>query len=352
MIDGIQLARRCTSNGRKVPLLITCGGRQPAKAEIADHGHCIPKPYRPTDVLNEIAAMDSEAAARAADFRTWRTWCGAPLSFVLALAAGDALSQNGGCARCATVPAALEVAAPQRPAESRRTKRVAVRYDLRSERPKRGAFGGSYVVCVRACDGSFFPISYFGGSPSDQQEVCQSLCPNATVALYSLPFGGTIDEAVSINGEPYANLSNAHKFEQTFDASCSCRALGQSWAEALAAAEAKYGHHPHDTIVTEEQSLRMSRPLQDPNETPAVPQSAQGGATTAAELVEPADNLDINGIDTGLKAAAAAMSRATSGIQYEGAQNGANYGLHQGQMVDETGPDRRSWRVRILPPAF
>jgi hypothetical protein len=28
------------------------------------------------------------------------------------------------------------------------------------------------------------------------QEICQSLCPNATVALYSLPFGGTIDEAV------------------------------------------------------------------------------------------------------------------------------------------------------------
>jgi hypothetical protein len=102
-------------------------------------------------------------------------------------------------------------------------------------------------------------------------------------ALYSFPLGGTIDDAVSANGEPYANLSNAHKFEQTFDASCSCRAPGQSWAEALAAAEAKYGHHPHDTIVTEEQSLRMSRPLQDQNETPAVPQSAQGGATAAAE---------------------------------------------------------------------
>ena len=231
-------------------------------------------------------------------------------------------------------------------------KRVALRFDLRSERPKRGAFGGSYVVCVRACDGSFFPVSYFGGTALEVQEICQSLCPNATVALYSLPFGGTIDEAVSINGEPYANLSNAHKFEQTFDASCSCRAPGQSWAEALAAAEAKYGHHPHDTIVTEEQSLRMSRPLQDPNETPAVPQSAQGGATTAAESVEAADNLDINGVDTGLKAAAAAMSRATSGIQYEGAQSGANYGLYQGQTVDETGPDGRSRRVRILPTAF
>lgn len=295
------------------------------------------------------------AAGRVVEFRTSLTWRGPALSFALfalALAAGDALSQNGGCARCASVPVAPEAAASRRTPEPRRMKRVALRFDLRSERPKRGAFGGSYVVCVRACDGSFFPVSHFGGNPSDVQEICQSLCPNATVALYSLPFGGTIDEAVSVNGEPYANLPNAHKFEQTFDASCSCRAPGQSWAEALAAAEAKYGHHPHDIIVTEEQSLRMSRPLQDPNETPAVPQSAQGGATTAAESVEPADNLDINGVDTELKAAAAAMSRATSGIQYEDAQSGANYGLHQGQTVDETGPDGRTRRVRILPPAF
>ena len=45
---------------------------------------------------------------------------------------------------------------------------------------------------------------------------------------------GVIDEAVSAKGEPYANLPNAHKFERTFDASCSCRTPGQSWAEALA----------------------------------------------------------------------------------------------------------------------
>ena len=181
------------------------------------------------------------AAALAVDFRTSLTWRGTVLSFAsfaLALVAGDAPSQSGGCARCGSAPVAPEAAAPQRTAEPRRMKRMALRFDLRSERPKRGAFGGSYVVCVRACDGSFFPVSYFGVNPSDVQEICQSLCPNATVALYSLPFGGTIDEAVSINGEPYANLSNAHKFEQTFDASCSCRAPGQSWADALAAAEA------------------------------------------------------------------------------------------------------------------
>jgi two-component system, response regulator PdtaR len=63
-LDGIQLAQRVHEQWPEVLLLITSGGRQPAKAEIADHGHFIAKPYLPTDVLNEIGAMDSEADAR------------------------------------------------------------------------------------------------------------------------------------------------------------------------------------------------------------------------------------------------------------------------------------------------
>ena len=59
------------------------------------------------------------------------------------------------------------------------------------------AHAGSYAVCVRTCDGSFFPVSYSGaGSRGDSlEEVCRALCPNADVALYSFPFGGTIEEA-------------------------------------------------------------------------------------------------------------------------------------------------------------
>jgi hypothetical protein len=57
-------------------------------------------------------------------------------------------------------------------------------------------------------------------------------------------------------------------------------------------------------------------------------------------------------LEPGLKAAAATMIRATSGIKYDEGPSGANYGLHRGQVVDETGPDGRTRRVRILPPAF
>jgi hypothetical protein len=142
-----------------------------------------------------------------------------------------------------------------------------------------GSGGEPCSICVRVCDGAFFPVSYISAqSRADSLGgVCQSLCPNADVVLYSMPFGGTIDQAVSVTGEPYARLPNAHKFEQSFDATCSCRAQGQSWAEALAAAEAKYGSHSHDIFVTAADVERTSRPVEDPKQKPAKMDSGQPG---------------------------------------------------------------------------
>ena len=63
-LDGIQLARKVHEQWPHVLLLITSGGRKPERAEIADHGHFIPKPYAPHEVLREIADLDREAETR------------------------------------------------------------------------------------------------------------------------------------------------------------------------------------------------------------------------------------------------------------------------------------------------
>ena len=173
---------------------------------------------------------------------------------------------------------------------------------------------------MRTCDGSFFPVSYSGaGSRADSlEEVCRALCPNADMALYSFPFGGTIDEAASSsNGEPYANLPNAGKFQQTYDPNCSCRRKGQSWADALADAEARYGHEKHDILVTPEKSAEMARPIVDPKAKPAADPKAKAaapGAGPPARRGKRAPVLDANGADTKLSAAAATVSREASGI--------------------------------------
>jgi CheY-like chemotaxis protein len=42
-LDGIQLAQKVHEQWPQVLLLLTSGGRQPAKGEIADHGHFYPQ---------------------------------------------------------------------------------------------------------------------------------------------------------------------------------------------------------------------------------------------------------------------------------------------------------------------
>ena len=249
------------------------------------------------------------------------------------------------------------------------------------ELEKNGAHvsAGSYAVCVRTCDGSFFPASYSGANRADSlEEVCRSLCPNTDVALYSFPFGETINEAVSPTGERYVDLPNALKFQQTYDSSCSCRRKGESWAEALAAAEARYGHEPHDILVTPQKSLEMSRPIiakvaadaktkptksnaaaivaappadaSPANVAPAGSSASAAGSTPALDASAAA--LDPNGAETALSAAAATVSRETSGIAGGDAQSGTSYRVGQGETVTEKGPDGVNRKVRIVGPAL
>jgi Protein of unknown function (DUF2865) len=277
------------------------------------------------------------------------------LGFILLAAAlASALAQTSGCARCGAVPSSpiMRAETPLRMV----SREEAPRREARRESIwRRIAGGGPYTVCVRTCDGGFFPVTYFGArSRADTlEEVCRSLCPNAEVKLYSFPLGGTIDEAVSSTGEPYDRLPNAHKFEQSYDSSCSCRRAGESWAEALANAEAKYGHNAHDVLVTPEKSAEMSRPIEDAKTIAARVSLIKADAATMVDASDPPElDLDINGVDTKLSAAAASMSRETSGIKGESAQSRAIYRLNQGRMVEEKGPDGSPRRVRIVGPTF
>ena len=156
-----------------------------------------------------------------------------------------------------------------------------------------GAASGTYrTVCARSCDGFYFPIS-FATVPSrfaDDERTCKALCPaaDATLFTYRNP-GEDMNQAVSINGQPYSQSPNAFKYRQAFDKACSCKAVGQTWSDALKniddkAAAAQQG----DIIVTDESSKRMSQPqkgapsAQKKAGTVATPANAQPLPTGAA----------------------------------------------------------------------
>src|SRR3954468_10081873 len=94
------------------------------------------------------------------------------------------------------------------------------------------AQGGSVrTVCVRTCDGYYFPVSY-ATSPArfaQDEKTCQRMCPASEVMLFSYPTqGADITQATSINGQPYTALPNALKYRTEFNPSCSCKRAGQS----------------------------------------------------------------------------------------------------------------------------
>src|SRR4051812_10106336 len=128
--------------------------------------------------------------------------------------------------------------------------------------PQSGTFR---TVCARSCDGAYFPISFatVPGRFPDDERTCKNLCPaaEATLFTYRNP-GEDMNQAVSINGQPYASSPNAFRYRQEFNPSCACKAAGQTWSDALKSIDDKAAAEQQgDIIVTEENAKKMSRPL-------------------------------------------------------------------------------------------
>jgi hypothetical protein len=138
------------------------------------------------------------------------------------------------------------------------------------ETPQSGTYR---TVCVRTCDGYFFPISY-STVPSkfaDDEKVCQAMCPASEVALYSHRNPGEdISQAVSSSGRNYSELPNAFAYRKAFNPSCSCKASSETWAEALKHINDQTVERG-DIVVNEERARQLSQPQVDAQGKPIRP---------------------------------------------------------------------------------
>lgn len=127
--------------------------------------------------------------------------------------------------------------------------------------------GGSQALCVRTCDGGYFPLSISARQrdSEDLQQLCTALCPGTEAKLFTRVPGREVTSAVSIEGDAYANLPNALKFEKSFDKACTCKPADKSWAEALAEAERVLGDgRKGDIVVTPERAEELSKLVGQP----------------------------------------------------------------------------------------
>jgi hypothetical protein len=152
--------------------------------------------------------------------------------------------------------------------------------------PQSGTFR---TVCVRSCDGAYFPVS-FATMPArfpDDEKTCKALCPAAEATLYAYRNPGEdMNQAVSISGQSYSASPNAFRYRQEFNPSCACKAAGQTWSDALKSIDDKAAAEQQgDIIVTEESAKKMSRPL--PKAVPAAAKKGAAPAGTAATAPAP-----------------------------------------------------------------
>ncbi len=127
-----------------------------------------------------------------------------------------------------------------------------------------GQMGGTFrTICVRTCDGYYFPISFATAQDRfrDDEETCQRMCPASEVSLYTYHNPGEeVAQAVSLNGRLYTELPNAFSYRKALNPACSCRRPGESWADALKVNGNDDTVLPGDVVVTEQNAKRLSQP--------------------------------------------------------------------------------------------
>ena len=151
-----------------------------------------------------------------------------------------------------------------------------------------GAPNGTYhTVCVRTCDGYYFPISYstLPTHFAEDEKTCQRECPAADVGLYSFRNPGeSMDQAVSTTGQLYTALPSAYRYRTQLISGCSCRKAGESWQDALKNADDSSTLVSGDIVVTDQNAKALSQPprpngKQTATALPAPPAAASPAST-------------------------------------------------------------------------
>lgn len=98
--------------------------------------------------------------------------------------------------------------------------------------PSRGSDFGALpfatyrTVCVRLCDGYFFPVSFstLTNHFERDMDVCQTQCAAPAELFYHQNPGGTMEQAVSARtNSPYISLKTAFRYRKEYVQGCSCK---------------------------------------------------------------------------------------------------------------------------------
>ncbi|WP_068081932.1 DUF2865 domain-containing protein [Polycladidibacter stylochi] len=142
-----------------------------------------------------------------------------------------------------------------------------------------GPTSGYKTMCVRSCDGYYFPINN-NAQPTEFAEdeaICQSMCPSARSELYVYRTPGErLEDMRSLTGVPYRNHPNAFRFQNGAVAACGCEA-NPAQQEGIGQAH----KNPQPSFVAGQPGTTLSN--ENPLANSTGPSEATGSITTAQQ---------------------------------------------------------------------
>lgn len=151
-------------------------------------------------------------------------------------------------------------------------------------------------VCVRLCDGFYYPVSYstYGSRLAQDAEKCQANCAApAELYVYRNP-GQEIEQAISLQGSAYMDLPVALRYRKEYVNGCSCKQTEYNPTK-IEAANKKAQADPAATAAQANAAGGAPAPAPAQPATPAVPGEMPeldlditGSAEPAAPPAQPA----------------------------------------------------------------
>jgi Protein of unknown function (DUF2865) len=122
-----------------------------------------------------------------------------------------------------------------------------------NETTKRDAGGSYQTMCVRTCDGYYWPVNY-PASRKDfprHADACEATCGTGT-KLYFRPNPGTdAEEMVDLDGRSYGSSQTAFLYRRKLIDGCTCRPMPWSGSETA--------RHERYALVEAEAKLRLAQ---------------------------------------------------------------------------------------------
>ena len=144
-------------------------------------------------------------------------------------------------------------------------------------RAPRGTFR---TLCVRTCDGYYFPISFSTTRKhfESDEATCRQMCPAGDPNLYYHAVGGQgPEDMLGLDGSPYADLSTAFRYRSVLDAGCSCGVQSGVFAEYVAGP-------PVVPNLAQDSVARLPEPRPAPGEDPETLLDRRSGFTASTAI--------------------------------------------------------------------